>query len=296
MNTLLQVLLVGLAIGSVYGLMALGFVLIYKCCGIFNFAHGAILMLMAYMCWGFLVQFQLPVWLSLLLTLVVAAVLGLVIERFTLHPLIGQPILAMMMVTLGIFYFLNGLVNSAWSGTGAYKVYPPFIPAGALSFGGIVVSQQLVWCAVVALLGAIFFTFFFQRSSIGLTMRATAEDHEVAQSMGIGVKGTFAIAWAISSVLCAIGGILLGSVCGINLQLSSIGFKVFPVVLLGGLESIPGAIVAGLSIGVLEKLAACYLDPLVGGGMEEAFPYFILILVLLIRPYGLFGLKTIERL
>ncbi len=293
MDFFLQLMLTGLMVGAIYSLVAVGFVLIYKASGIFNLAQGELLMIAAYMCWAFLVQAHLPLWLGLLLTLGAAALLGLVIERLALRPMIGQPLFAIVMITIALSIILKGIVTGIWRGSQYY--FPEFLAAAPMHLGGVILSQQHLYCFVAAILAVVALTFYFNRTKSGLAMRAVAEDHQVAQSTGVSVKMVFAMTWAIAAIVSAIGGILLGSINGVNFNLSVLGLKALPVVLLGGLDSILGAIIAGLAVGVLENVAAGYLDPLVGGGLQDVFPFIILLFVLLVKPYGLLGLRKIER-
>jgi len=294
MDFFLQLVVSGLMVGSIYALVALGFVLIFKSTGIFNFAQGEVLMIGAYICWALLVQFGAPLWLSLLGTFGSAVCLGLIVERFALRPMIGQPLLAAMMVTLALSAILNGLVTVIWGSR--QEVLPELFPSGLLQLGSVTISQQLMIAFFIVVALFIGFVIFFQRTKIGLGMKATAEDHQVSRSLGIKVSSIFAAAWVISCVVAMIGGVLLGSINGVNMSLSFLGMKAFPVVILGGLDSIPGAVIAGLIVGVLEKLASGYIDPLVGGGFAEVFPFIILLVVLMVRPYGIFGMKRIERI
>ena len=284
----------GILTGGIYALIALGFVVIYKATGVFNFAQGEIVMVSAYICWALIVQFGVPLWISFLLTFAIAAGIGLTVERFALRPMIGQPLLAAMMITLALIAVLDGLVTVIWGSR--QEVLPDFFPRQPLHLGSVMISQQLLMGFGIAVALFVAFVLFFQRTKIGLGMRATAEDHQVSMSLGIKVSSSFAMSWVIACIVAAVGGILLGSVNGVNMNLAFLGLKAFPVVILGGLDSIPGAIVAGLIVGVLEKLATGYIDPLVGGGFAEIFPFIILLFVLMVRPYGLFGTKKIERI
>ena len=293
MTYFIQLVLTGIMNGGIYGLVAVAFVLIYKSSQIFNFAQGELLMVGAYFCWAMLMQADLPLWASLLLTFAFGIGFGFLIERIVLRPMIGQPILAIIMMTLALSYFLMGAILLIWGG--AWRAYPPFIPSGVIEFGGIILSEQHLYSFIAALVCFGAFSIFFRRSRHGLAMRAIAEDHQVARSMGIKVTLIFGLTWGIAALISAVGGILLGSINGINLSLGQIGLKAIPAALVGGLESIGGAIVGGIIIGVLENLACGYLDPLVGGGIREIFPFVILVIILLIRPYGLFGLVRIER-
>jgi len=294
MALFLQLLFSGIMTGGVYGLIAMGLVLLYKSTGVFNFAHGQVVMISAYFFWTLLVQIGLPLWLSFLTTFLGAACLGLIVERFALRPLIGQPPLAAMMVTLALIGAL-GAVNIIAFGN-RLAVLPHFLPTGVWQLGTVAISQKLLLCFAIAI--ALFFAFvaFFERSRIGLAMRATAEDHQVTRSIGIRVINIFSLSWAIACIVGAVSGILLASVVSVSPNLAYLGLKALPVVILGGLNSIPGALVAGIIVGVLEKIAIGYIDPFVGGGFAEVFPFVTLLLVLMVRPYGLFGLKGIERI
>ncbi|MBI3740365.1 MAG: branched-chain amino acid ABC transporter permease [Chloroflexi bacterium] len=306
MTVLLQLILSGIMVGSIYSLVALGFVLIYKSSGIINVAQGQMLMIGGFVSWTFLSGIQLPdslatifgskyfpIPIAIALSVLVAILMGLIIERLLLRPMIGQPILAVVMMTIALAAFMDGMTTLLW-GAGA-RNFPEFIPRTPIRLGELILSPQHLFAFLLAILLLAGFTLFFQRSHTGLQMRAAAEDHRVAQSLGVNVTRVFAMAWIISAVVSTLGGILLGSINGINLSLSFLGLKVLPVVLLGGLESIPGAIIAGPIIGILENLGVAYLDPLVGGGIKEVAPFFILLVVLLFKPYGLFGLQRIER-
>ena len=293
MSTLIQLVLTGLMVGGIYGLVALGFVLIYKGTRIFNFAQGELLVLGAFFCWALLVQARMPLWASVLLTFMLGIAIGFLLERTVLRPMIGQPILSIIMMTLALSLFLSGLVTLIWGGT--WKVYPPFISMSGIGLAGFTISQQYLFGFIMALLAFAIFTIFFRRSRHGLAMRATAEDHQVARSLGIKVSLIFGLSWAIAISLSAVAGILLGTINGVNFTLGQIGLKAIPAALIGGLESVGGAIAGGLIVGVLESVAAGYIDPLVGGGVKEIFPYVILVIALLFRPYGIFGLKRIER-
>lgn len=293
MATFTQLLLTGVMVGGIYGLVALGFVLIYKGTRIFNFAQGELLMLGAFIFWALLVQGGLGLWQSVMLTFLGAVAIGFAIERTVLRPMIGQSILPIIMMTLALSIFLNGLVMLLWGG--GWKVYPAFIPMQGVHILGFSVSQQHVVSFLVAILAFGAFSLFFRKSGQGLAMRATAEDHQVARSMGIKVTLVFGLIWAVATLISAVGGILLGTINGINASLGQLGLKAIPAALIGGLESIGGAIVGGLIIGVLESVAAGYIDPWVGGGVKEVFPFIVLVVVLLFRPHGIFGLQRIER-
>ncbi|HLX08246.1 MAG TPA: branched-chain amino acid ABC transporter permease [Thermoanaerobaculia bacterium] len=294
MNFFLQLAINGLVVGSIYALVAMGFVIIYKATSVLNFAQGEFLLLGAYGSLVLLTRFHLPLYAAVLLTLALAAVLGLAIERLILRPLVGEPVISVIMVTLGLSSILRAVVQGIW-GTDT-RPFPEVFPSAPLMLGQVPVSRAYAWslgCVVVLLVA---FSLFFKYSRLGIAMRATAFSQQVALSMGISVRRMFALAWAIAAVVSAVGGILLGAVrTGVDQSLALIGLKVLPVVILGGLDSVPGAIAGGLLIGVLENLAGGYLDPLCGGGVKEVAPFVILVAILMIKPYGLFGKVRIER-
>jgi len=291
----LQLVVTGFALGMVYALVAIGFVIILKCSEVFNIAQGHFVMIGGYLGYTFLVLFGLPVWASLLLAIGVAIILGLLIERLTLRPLVGQPVLAVVMMTIALATILGGLATLIWGAE--YKAYHGLLPAITLKVGAISIPSESLIGLIVSAVTVAILMLFFRYTKIGLAMRATAEDLQVVQSVGIRATTVYAISWVIASVVGIIGGILLGGVSGANMELAEIGLKAFAVVLLGGVNSIGGAIVAGIILGMLENVAAGYLDPLLpGGGLAKVFPFFVMIIVLIFRPYGLFGLVRIERI
>ncbi len=294
MTLFLQFAIAGITMGALYSLIALGFVLIYKSSKILNFAQGEFVLVGGYVGLFFITQLGLPIWLGVVLLVAALALLGFVIEKLTIRPLVGQPILAIIIMTLGLSLLINGTVICI---TGSeLGTFPQFIPTAPIKIGGAVFSQVYAWCFGIAVILVALSTYFFLYTRYGLYMRATAESHEVAQSVGIKVRSTFTLAWVIAAAIGGIGGFLLGIIMGVSGDLSEFGLKVFPVVLLGGLESIPGAIIGGMVIGLLENVAAGYLDPLMGGGVTEVFPYIIMVIILIFKPYGLFGLTRIERI
>jgi branched-chain amino acid transport system permease protein len=294
MDFLLQLVINGLVVGSIYALVALGFVIIYKSTSVLNFAQGEFLLLGAYVSLALLTRYHVPFYATVLLTLAFAAVLGLAIERLILRPMIGEPVVSVIMVTLGLSSILRAVVQGIW-GTDT-RPFPEIFPSAPVMIGPVPVSRAYAWSVGCVLVLLVAFSLFFKRSRFGVAMRATAFSQQVALSMGIPVRHMFALAWAIAAVVSAIGGILLGAVrTGVDQSLALIGLKVLPVVILGGLDSILGAIVGGLLIGVLENLAGGYLDPVFGGGVKEVAPFVILVAILMIKPYGLFGKVRIER-
>lgn len=290
----LNLVVTGLVVGSVYSLVAMGFVLIYKASRVVNFAQGEFLMVGAYAGLSLLVWASLPYPAAVLGTLVFAVLLGLLVERAILRPMIGEPVLSVVMVTIGISSLLRAAVQAVY-GTDI-RPYPEFFTGAALRFGPVAVTPAYVGSFVAVLILIVLLSLFFKYSLAGVAMRATAFDQQVALSMGISVKRMFALAWAIAAVVSSIGGIFLGNMRGgVDGSLAFIGLKVIPVVILGGLDSLTGALLGGLIIGVLENLAGGYLDGYVGGGAKEVAPFIILMLILMVRPYGLFGTEEIER-
>ncbi len=294
MNTFLQNMLLGLMNGGVYALIALGIVVVYKSTKVLNITQGQFLVVGAWVAYTLMVKLHVNIWLSFGLTLVVAAALGFFLERVAFRPLIGQPQPALITMTIVLMAGLEGFV--LWVFGGFTVSYPNFIPVKPIEFGNLILSQQQLWMFMIAmvLIGA--FALFFKYTRAGLAMRATAEAHQVAQSVGISVKTVFGQTWAIASLIGAVGGILLGSLYGVSYALGGWGLIVITVAIIGGLDSIVGAIVAGLLLGILEKVAVGYIDPLIGGGIEVVFPFIILLIVLVVKPYGLFGQKEVERI
>jgi branched-chain amino acid transport system permease protein len=289
----LQLVVQGLVTGSVYALVALGFVLIYKATGVINFAQGEFVLVGAYICLWLTTSHQVPFWWSFLITLAFSILLGMSVERLILRPMIGEPAISVIMVTIGLSLVLKSVVAGIW-GTDI-MVFPQIFPTQPLNFGGVVVDTIYVWTMGFAVFFLVVFALFFKYTSIGIAMRATADDQQAAQSMGISIRRVFAISWCVAAVVSAVGGILIGNINGVNITLSNFGLKVFPAVILGGLDSIPGAIVGGFIIGLLENLSGGYLDHFFGGGVKEVAPFVFLVVILMIKPYGLFGTEEIER-
>ncbi len=288
-------LVTGISVGFIYGLVALGFVLIYKSSRILNFAVGEFLLFGAYIAWTARVVLHMPLLVSFLITMIASALLGLVIERVALRPLIGQPILGIIMMTIALSTILLGSITLIWGAIP--KVFEPrLFPSDPVQLGNLVIRQEYVWGFIVAVVMLIIFTYFFRFTTSGLAMRATSEDHQLARSTGIKVKSVFAQSWVICAIVSGVGGIILASITSVTIDLSQVGLKSIAVVLVGGLESVPGAIIAGVIIGIAEGLATGYIDPLVGGGIAEVFAFGVAIISLLIWPYGLFGLRRIERI
>ena len=293
MEFFLQLALNGIVVGSIYALVALGFVIIYKSSGVLNFAQGEFLLLGGYVFWAML-EGHAPWPYAVGLTVLFSIVLGLALERLVLRPMIGEPIISVIMVTLGLSSVLRAIVLGIW-GTDT-RPYPELFSTQPIQLGPIPISRGYLFSMLFSAALLVAFTLFFRFSRIGIAMRATAFSQEVAQSMGISVRRIFAVSWSIAAVVSALGGILLGALRGgVDGSLSVLGLKALPVVILGGLDSIAGAIVGGLVIGVLENLSGGYLDPIFGGGVKEVAPFAVLVLILMFKPYGLFGKVKIER-
>jgi branched-chain amino acid transport system permease protein len=284
----------GIVVGSIYALVALGFVVIYKSSSILNFAQGEFLMLGAYVCLAILGAAPVPFPVAFLLTLGFSVALGLLLERVALRPMIGEPVLSVVMVTLGLASVLRAAVQSVY-GTDI-RPFPEVFAGGAFRLGPVAVTPAYAGSFVATLVLIALLSLFFKYSRAGVAMRATAFNQQVALSMGISVKRMFALAWAIAAVVSAIGGIFLGNMRGgVDGSVAFIGLKVIPVVILGGLDSLAGGVVAGLLMGVLQNTAAGYLDGCVGGGLKDVLPFVVLVLILMLKPHGLFGRARIER-
>jgi branched-chain amino acid transport system permease protein len=295
MTFFLQLVVTGFALGMVYALIAIGFVIILKCSQVFNIAQGHFVMIGGYLGFTFLVMFHLPVWASLILAIAAAIIMGLLIERLTLRPLVGKPVLAVIMMTIALATILEGLATLIWGGR--YETYHGVLPTITLSVGAISLPPESLIGVMVSIVAVAILLLLFRYTKSGLAMRATAEDEQVVQSAGIRVTTVYALSWAVACIVGVIAGILLGGVSGVMIPLAEIGLKAFAVVLLGGVDSIGGAIVAGIILGVLENVSAGYLDPLLpGGNLASVFPFIVMIIVLIFRPYGLFGLQRIERI
>ncbi|NOY99509.1 MAG: branched-chain amino acid ABC transporter permease [Chloroflexi bacterium] len=299
-----QFAMTGLLAGGPLALTALGLVLIFKSSYIFNFAQGQLLLLGALITWWFAVELNLPLWLAIVFALVISALMGLLIERLALRPMTGQPLLSIILMTLGLSQVLQGLALLVFGGTqrnfpqifsaaNPYKITMPFVYNDNNIV--IILKQNLVWSFVVAVLGVVIISLFFRFTRTGLAMRGTSEDHELAQSIGIRIHRIFGFSWALAGVVATLGGVLLATSSGLDLSLSVVVLAAFPVVLLGGLESIPGTIVGGLIIGLSQGLVSVSKVPIVRN-MSEIMPYVVLLIVLIFRPEGLFGQKRIERI
>jgi branched-chain amino acid transport system permease protein len=298
----------GLLNGGIIGIIALGIVLIYRSSEVFNFAHGQLVMLGAYLTWWFAggtadgtELFNLPLWAAVLLAIGAMGLVGLLIERLALRPMTGQPLLAIILMTLGLGEFLQGMTAITFGVEPKSNFPAPFSPSDVITvpFPGafndsIILKQALLAAFVVAIIAAIVAIIYFQYTRTGLAMRATSEDHELARSVGINVPRIFGLSWAIAGIIATIGGVLLATLTGVSLSLSIVALVAFPAILLGGLQSFPGAIIGGLLVGLSQALVQASSVPVVRSSSEIA-PYVLLLVVLWIRPEGLFGEKRIER-
>ncbi|CDG85819.1 branched-chain amino acid ABC transporter permease [Janthinobacterium agaricidamnosum] len=298
LNFFFEVLIGGLLSGVMYALVAIGFVLIYKASGVFNFAQGAMVFFAALTCVGMIDQFGVPLWLAIGLTSIVMIVLGFAIERVVLRPLVNQPEITLFMATIGLAFFIEGLAQLLW-GSQVHQLSLPVddvpLPWLMARFNLIVSQFDLVAAGICALLVATL-ALLFSKTRIGRALRAVADDHQAALAVGIPLQRIWAVLWAVAGLVALVAGLLWGARNGVQFALTFVALKALPVLILGGFTSIPGAIVGGLVIGASEKLAEVYLGPLVGGGIEGWFPYVLALLFLLVRPEGLFGEKIIRRI
>ena len=293
MDFFLELSLQGLLIGGLYAVIALGIVVVCKATEVVSLAHGQLLAFGALFFYIAYVPLGLPLWASLLMGMAAGGVLGFAAERICLRPLIGQPLFAGFLMTFAIFLVLDGifaliLQGECWG-------FPDFLPAGFLTIAGVRISIGGLTSLGISLAVFAVTMLLFRYTKIGLGMRATAESHQLAQSAGINVRTIFTTVWIISAIIAVVAGILLARQLDIRYALTMVAFKALVVAMVGGLDSLPGALLGGLILGLVENLAAGYLDPIVGGGVMEVAGYVLLLLILLVRPYGIFGLVRIER-
>ena len=293
MQLFLQALITGIMMGGIYALVALGWTLIYKCSGVLNLAMGELTLIGAYVSltlylWG------VPFILALLLTIIIGFILGLITERLFLDKLIGEPVLTVIMVTVGLSFFFRGIIVFIF-GTDTVIFDPPVFPMKPIELGGIIVGQVYIWSFVAAIVLLLVFVAFFQYTRWGLSMQATADDEMAALSLGVSARFVYAIAWGIAFVAAGVGGTLLSNINGLNISVGYLGLLVLPAVVLGGLNSVPGAIVGGIIIGVLQNLSGTYLDRFFPGGVKEIAPFVFMVVILFYKPFGLWGWERIER-
>jgi branched-chain amino acid transport system permease protein len=288
-DTFIQLTINGLSNGAILALAALGFVLIYKATGVINFAQGEFLLIAAFVAWFMLVEVGVPWVVGIAVCVLVAIVIGLLVERLILRPMVGEPVISVIMVTIGLAAVLGSLVQIIW-GTRP-RAFPDFIPSGSVEVLGATVAENRLWAIVIVAVALAAFTLFYTRSRDGIAMRAVADDQQAALVQGISVRRTFALAWALAGVTAVFGGVLVANLIGVSGAVASFGLLVFPVVIVGGLDSVPGAVVGGAVFGLLSSYTGGYL----GGGLVTVIPDVALLAILLVKPYGLFGQTRIER-
>ena len=295
LHLLFQLSMNGLIVGTLYGVVGMCFVLIYKASQIVNFAQGEFLLIGAWVCWWLLTKYQLPFIWGFLATLVFMMVFGFLLQVVVLRPMIGEPVISVIMMTIGLSIFFQALMK--WIFGVLPQPYPPVFAVKSVDILGLQVQTVYLMAMAVSLVIMVGFAWFFKMSRMGLAMRATSYDQQVAQSLGISVRQVFALSWAISAMVSAVAGVVVGVVNGVSSALSFFGIKVFPAVILGGLDSIVGSVLGGLIIGVLENWAQ-FADSqfLKWGNLYEIAPFYVLIVILMIKPYGLFGKRDIERI
>ncbi len=293
-----ETLIGGLLSGVMYALVAIGFVLIYKASGVFNFAQGAMVFFAALTCVGFMDKFGFPLWLAVPATVLAMVVLGLAIERVVLRPLVNQPEITLFMATIGLAFFIEGLAQLIW-GSQVHKLDLPIEDVPSEYFMNefnIIVSNFDLVAAVICAAMVVLLALMFTKTKVGRALRAVADDHQAAQAVGIPLQRIWGILWGVAGTVALVAGMLWGARNGVQFALTFIALKALPVLILGGFTSVPGAIVGGLIIGASEKLAEVYIGPHVGGGIEGWFPYVLALMFLLVRPEGLFGEKIIRRI
>lgn len=293
MELFLMTLTTGVMVGGIYALVALGWVLIYKCSGVLNLAMGEMTLIGAYVSLSFY-SMGVPFLLALLFSLIIGFILGILTERIFLDRLIGEPVLTVIMVTVGLSFFFKGCVELIW-GTDTRVFAPPVFPLEPLRLGPLYIGQVYLWSFIAAIILLVVFVSFFKYTRWGLAMQATADDEMAALSLGVSARFVYATAWAIAFMAAGVGGTLLGNINGLNISVGYLGLLVLPAVVLGGLNSVPGAIVGGIAIGVLQNFSGAYLDQYVPGGVKEIAPFVFMAVFLLFKPYGLWGWERIER-
>ena len=291
MDFFLQLLVNGVCVGLLYGISAMGFVMIFKASSVLNFAHGELLAMGAFFFLSLTAWGKIPVAAAFVLTLTGCFLLGFLIEKFFLRPLIGEKLIFVIMLTVGLAAMFKGLILLVWGGN--LHTYPEFLPASLeLHLGSITIVPVYSATLVISVAFLVLFGLFFKKSSQGIFMHSVADNQKAALSLGVHVRRVFALSWAIAAMVACMSGIVLGIINGVNVHdLSAIGLKVFPVVILGGLDSIGGAIIGGIIIGLLETFTGGYLSP----SLRDVVPYIALVFILMVKPYGLFGLVEIER-
>ncbi|MFH1349317.1 MAG: branched-chain amino acid ABC transporter permease [Pseudomonadota bacterium] len=291
---LIQTIIGGLSTGSIYALIALGFVLIYKATDVLNFAQGELMMMGAFLSFTGIVYFKLSFIPAFLLALVFSAILGFFINVVAIRPMVGKPVFSIVMITIGLATILRSIAGLIFGHI--EKPFPsPFPLAQAAKIGGLYISLVHIWTIGVSIIFVILFYFFFKFSTIGIAMKATANEQIASMLQGINIKRIFSLSWGIAAITATVAGIFLASASYIQCDMGFIGLRAFPAIILGGLDSVGGAVIGGFIIGLVENLAGSYLDKALGGGVKEITSYVIVIFIMMIRPYGLFGKEHIER-
>lgn len=293
MELFLMALTNGIMVGGIYALVAIGWVLIYKCSGVLNLAMGEMTLIGAYLSLTFY-SMGVPFLLALLISISIGFVLGILTERIFLDKLIGKPVLAVIMLTVGLSFFFRGSIELIW-GTDTRVFTPPVFSIEPIMIGPVPISEVYLWSFIAAIILLIIFVCFFKYTRWGLAMQATADDEMAALSIGISARFVYAVAWAIAFVAAGVGGTLLGNINGLNISVGYLGLLVLPAVVLGGLNSIPGAIVGGIAIGLLQNFTGVYLDRFFPGAVKEIAPFVFMAIFLLFKPHGLWGWERIER-
>ena len=293
MELFLMTLTTGIMVGGIYALVALGWVLIYKCSGVLNLAMGELTLIGAYVSLSFY-SMGIPFLLSLLFSLVIGFALGILTERIFLDKLIGEPVLTVIMVTVGLSFFFKGCVELVW-GTDTRVFEPAVFSIEPIRIGSLVIGQVYLWSFVAAIILLIIFVCFFKYTRWGLAMQATADDEMAALSLGVSARFVYAAAWSIAFMAAGVGGTLLGNINGLNISVGFLSLMVLPAVVLGGLNSVPGAIVGGIVIGILQNFSGAYLDKYFPGGVKEIAPFVFMAVFLMFKPYGIWGWERIER-
>jgi branched-chain amino acid transport system permease protein len=296
MSYFFQLVISGIVVGSIYALSALGFVLIYKSSRVLNIAHGQIIASGAFITYALTVWVGIPIAVAFLMSMVITFFLAMSVERVFLRRLIGEPIISVIMVTIGLMSILDGIIYMTPFGSENFS-FPEFLPKTPITFWSISISWTQLVGVIITFIMITAFTWFFKASTVGISMRAVSDDQFASMSIGISVPKVFGLAWATAGLSAAAAGGIIGNITGLNFDvLHSFGIIVFPVVIVGGLDSIFGAIVAGIIMGLIQQFASGYLDGNWGlNGTADVLPYIILLIILLIKPHGLFGIHEIER-
>jgi len=289
----LNYLINGALVGLLYALIAMGFVVIYRASKVFNFAQGELVVFGGFVVWWMVLSMGLPLAVGLPLAFVVAALFGLLIERIFFSRLVGESVFAMVMVTIGLLILIRGLILVLFGAQ--VRPFPIIFPLQPVIFGDILIPRSLLFGAGITIAVGLGLSWFFNRTRPGLRMTAVAEDHQVSLAMGISVKHSIAFAWVLGSLLSTLGAIIFLSGKSLSFLASDIGLAALPVALLAGFESIAGVLLAGLIVGIIQGLVTAYVDPIVGGAVGTVFPFVIMLIILFVRPTGMFGWKTIER-